>query len=99
MTRNVFCNVFFAVGFFSGVVMPAMADNGERAMLALLMNEIKQLQPIINEAESKQIKERTQFNYAALRADIARIQAGIEQRIDRDQRVPGELVPIIGQYE
>ena len=71
----------------------------ENAELARINQLLSALYPLITTAQLQASKPaRQQFNYAALRRDIQRIQAGIAQAINQAPLDPRPVPPLINDF-
>lgn len=79
---------------------PSMADQfGERESLAKLMHELDALHEIINEAEGRHdTTSRIEFNYKALRSDLAKLRFGVKEYLDGQTIEPRKYAPLSGDY-
>ena len=76
----------------------ASAD-AEREVLARLVHELKRLQSLVGEAErAADLDTRIRFRYDWLRADLERVNQGIEVHIEAPRDVPRTVTPLRGDY-
>lgn len=78
----------------------ALADNSQMNTTLERINQLlNQVNPLVNLAQSQEDKEaRVKFQFDALRSDIARIQSGIVQAINRPTIQPRIVEPLAGDY-
>ncbi|MBX9706096.1 MAG: hypothetical protein K2Q14_04745 [Gammaproteobacteria bacterium] len=77
-----------------------LADNSEmNATLERVNQLLNQVNPLVNLAQSQEDENvRVKFQFDALRHDIAHIQEGIAQAINRVSIQPRTVEPLIGDY-
>lgn len=83
------------------IIAPAaLADaDGERAMLARLLQEIALLEPLIARSEAEADPDaRIHFQYDWLRQDLERVRAGIQAHLDAPRNTPRPVPPLRGDY-
>lgn len=90
--------------------MPVMADppppdtylysaDEERAALARLMQELRLLEPLIDEAERVADRDaRVQLQYSWLRSDLRKIYNGILDHLEAPRSGPRDVPPLRGDY-
>lgn len=87
-----------AIGVVASSACFADAD-GEREILARLVNEINALEPLIAEAEAQAPPEvRVKFQYLWLRQDLAKVRSGMQEHLDAPRAEPRSLPPLRGDY-
>lgn len=73
--------------------------DGEREILARLVNEINALEPMIAEAEAQAPPEtRVKFQYLWLRQDLAKVRSGMQEHLDAPRAEPRSVPPLRGDY-
>lgn len=77
-----------------------LADTeNEQALLAQIVQKLNALTPLINQAQSQaSANSRLIFNYDALRADLDKIKAGINQPLSTNALEPRPVAPLSGDY-
>ncbi len=70
----------------------------ELAALTRLEHELVLLEPTVREAERGSNHARYQFDYDALRLDLARIRQGIREYRSGELSQPREIEPLNGDY-
>ena len=77
-----------------------LADTeNEQALLAQIVQKLNALTPLINQAQSQAApNSRLIFNYDALRADLDKIKAGINQPLSANALEPRPVAPLSGDY-
>jgi len=71
----------------------------EKTELARLIHELEQLERLIRQAEaSAESSARVHFQYDWLRADLARVRAGIREYLETVPLVPRTVTPLAGDY-
>lgn len=90
--------VLLSIGL--GFVNVAAADVAkENETLARVVQILNSLKPLINEAELQHDEgERIGFDYHGLRADLAKVKAGIAHKFDQTLLEPRIIQPIKGDY-
>lgn len=80
--------------------IPVYADpDGEREALARLSHELDALSPLILEAQSQGSSDaEVKFQYAWLREDVQKIQAGIHEHLTQSRQQPRSFPPLKGDY-
>jgi len=80
--------------------LPARADSdGEAEALVRLLNEIKLLEPLVDQAEAQASPNATRrFRYDWLRQDLARVGLGINQHLLGNEDAPRDVEPLRGDY-
>jgi RAQPRD family integrative conjugative element protein len=78
----------------------ARADaDTERGALIRLIQELDALEPLITEAERQaDPAQRVRFAYDWLRDDLARMQAGLREHVERPRTEPQTVEPLRGDY-
>ena len=81
-------------------VSTCFADaDGEREVLARLVNELNALEPLIAQAEAQAPPEvRVKLNYLWLRQDVAKVRSGILEHVDAPRAEPRSVPPLRGDY-
>ncbi len=98
------CNLItvFLISFLSLIVMSStsFADTSQmNATLSRISTILSQVNPLINLAEQQQdVNTRVKFQFNTLRQDIASIQTGIAQAINRVSIQPRSVKPLSGDY-
>lgn len=77
-----------------------LADTeNEQVLLAQIVQKLNALTPLINQAQSQAAPDsRLIFNYDALRADLDKIKAGINQPLSANALEPRPVAPLSGDY-
>ncbi|MDX5298817.1 MAG: RAQPRD family integrative conjugative element protein [Gammaproteobacteria bacterium] len=70
----------------------------ERAALARIHHELAALEALIREAEAAGAQGRVRFQYDWLRADVRRIQAGLDEYLLDPPVIPRRVEPLAGDY-
>jgi RAQPRD family integrative conjugative element protein len=85
----------------AGVSLPASAETDlERARLAMLLRQLDLLGTVVRQAEdSAPISGRYHFDFARLRADLARIRRGIEDYLAPRRAQPRDPLELSGDYQ
>jgi RAQPRD family integrative conjugative element protein len=80
---------------------PASADiDAERTRLAMLLRQLDLLETLVRQAEdSAPTSARYHFDFARLRADLARIRRGIEDYLTPRRAQPRDPVELSGDYQ
>jgi len=80
--------------------LPARADSdGEAEALVRLLNEIKLLEPLVDQAEAQASPNAARrFRYDWLRQDLARVRLGINQHLLGNEDAPRDIEPLRGDY-
>lgn len=83
-----------------GLNNTAMADTAQMdATLQRISNILNLVNPLINTAEAEQNPNaRVQFQFNALRQDIARVQSGIAEAVKHVSVQPRQVMPLEGDY-
>ncbi len=85
--------------FGLGLFCSAHAAETEFEVLTRLMNEIKALVPLVNEAQSVADPDRReQFAYSQLKQDLTTIRHGIEEYLLIPRSPPRRIDPLLGSY-
>lgn len=94
-----FKNLSLSVGLLC-ITTLTYADNSQMNTTLERINQLlNQVNPLVNLAQSQEDKDaRVKFQFDALRSDIARIQAGISQAINRPTIQPRVVEPLAGDY-
>ena len=71
----------------------------ERAALVSLVHELEQLEFLLQQAESAAVStQRVHFQYAWVRADLAKIKSGVREYLDTVPITPRAVPPLAGDY-
>jgi RAQPRD family integrative conjugative element protein len=84
-----------------GALAPGVAcadTDAEREALARLAHEIQALGALVDEAETHAGDARIRFQYGWLRADLARVRAGITEHLNAPPGEPRAFEPLQGDY-
>ncbi len=71
----------------------------ENIELIRIINILNSVSPLIDEAQRQQDKSaRVQFEYEALRSDLNKIKAGIQEKLRTPNIEPRTVIPLQGDY-
>lgn len=93
--------IISALGVMLSVSIIHVYANTEQMTMTLqrISHVLQQINPLINEAQTEQgSNARIKFRFDLLRADIAKIQSGITEQLDRVTIQPRTVQPLKGDY-
>ena len=90
----------FAVGLIACLSSSASDESIERERLTAALRELDAIERLVRESESAAPTSGTRyhFDYARLRADLARVQAGIEDYLTPRRAQPRDPQALDGDY-
>lgn len=92
--------ILICLALLIGIQASCFANTEQmNATLARISMILKQINPLINEAQKAQNKQaRIKFRFDLLRKDIAKIRIGITQQINHITIEPRKVNPLKGDY-